>query len=269
MGNERKIKNMKSNHHSHTQFCDARNTMEEILQSAYDKGFDTWGFSPHGPICVDSPCNMNPESVPLYLKEIERLKKLFPNMKILAGMEVDFIDEKNGPSSTNIKEYKLDYVIGSVHFIPNQKGVYHDIDGSPERFRNILHNYFEDDLNYVVRTYWLQVQRMIKSGGFDIVGHIDKIALNASFIDPEIEETDFYKKLSEETIEMAIATGKAIEINTKHYHKYGRFFPHPRFWKRIVSSGIEMPVNSDTHYSDLVEAGITEAKSLLANLLKE
>lgn len=254
---------MKRNLHSHTQFCDARNSMEEILRSACEKGFTTWGFSPHGPITVESPCNMKREDVGSYLEEVERLRGLFPEMDIRAGMEVDFIDENDGPASPEVKSYGLDYVIGSVHFIPNQKGEYHDIDGSPERFRKYLHDYFEDDLEFVVKTYWHQVQRMIKAGGFDIIGHIDKIALNASFVNPQIEDSLLYKELAEETLDMAIESGKAIEINTKHYKKYGRFFPHPRYWKHIKESGVEMPVNSDTHYAELVEDGIKEACSLL------
>lgn len=256
--------NLKTNLHSHTQFCDARNYMEEILQSAFKAGFSTWGFTPHGPINIESPCNMKSEKVKEYLDEIERLRNIYPEMKILAGMEVDFLDENNGPSSSEVKGYGLDYVIGSVHFIPNQKGIYHDIDGSPERFKKYLHEYFEDDLGYVVRTYWRQVQRMIKAGGFNIIGHIDKIALNASYINSEIENTEEYRNLANETIELAIKTGKDIEINTKHFKKYGRFFPHPRYWYKILSRGIKMPVNSDTHYAELVESGMKEAYELLS-----
>ena len=240
--------------------------MEEILQAARAAGFTTWGFTPHAPICLDSPCNMSTEDVARYMDEISRLRQLFPDMKILAGMEVDFLDENNGPQSPEIKDFGLDYVIGSVHFVPNQKGEFHDIDGSPERFGKYLKEFFEGDLDYVVRTYWRQVQAMIKTGGWDIIGHIDKIALNASYINPEIEYTREYLSLADETIEMAIKTGKPIEINTKHYNKYRRFFPHPRYWHRIRSAGIEMPVNSDAHYADLVEAGMKEAYDLLLKI---
>lgn len=240
--------------------------MEEILQAADIAGFTTWGFSPHAPVCIPSPCNMEVSSVAPYLNEIERLRKSFPHIKILAGMEVDFINEENGPSSPQVKDYGLDYVIGSIHFIPNQKGEYHDVDGSPERFRTYLHEHFAGDLEYVVSAYWQQVKRMIKAGGFDIIGHIDKIALNASSINPEIEQSELYRQLADEAIGMAIESGKAIEINTKHYDRYGRFFPHPRYWKRILSEGILMPVNSDTHYASLVEAGMDEAFSLLKQI---
>ena len=253
---------MKQNLHSHTQFCDGRSSMEEIIEAAHNAGFQLWGFSPHAPICLDSPCNMKIEDVALYLNEIERLRKLYPHIKILAGMEIDFIDEKNGPHSPDVKEYGLDYVIGSVHFVPNQAGEFYDTDGSPERFKKVLSDHFNNDLNYVVRTFWSQTQKMIEFGGFDIIGHIDKIALNASYIDPEIENSSEYQELADKTIDMAIKKGFAIEINTKHWEKYGRFFPHPRYWKHILNRGINMPVNSDAHFADRIESGMVQAINL-------
>lgn len=254
---------MKCNLHSHTQFCDGRSSMEEILLAARAAGFTTWGFSPHGPISVESKCNMKEDNVGNYLNEISRLKSLFPDIKILAGMEVDYIDDDHGPSSPVVKSYGLDYIIGSIHFIPNQKGEYHDVDGSPERFKTTLHENFNDDLIYVVDTFWKQTQKMIEAGGLDIIGHIDKIALNASFINPEIENSSRYLEPAWQTIDMAVKKGLAIEINTKHFKRYGRFFPHPRFWQMIKSSGVKMPVNSDTHHASLLEDGIKEALSLL------
>ena len=251
---------MKINLHSHTQFCDGKSTMEEMLLSARSAGFNIWGFTPHGPINVDSPCNMKGVDVNHYLEEIERLRPLFPEIKILAGMEIDYIDKKNGPHSSYVKGYGLDYIIGSIHFIPNQKNEFHDIDGSPERFKNTLQNHFDNDLNYIVETFWQQTHDMIEAGGFDLIGHIDKIALNASFINPGIEQNSHYLQLANDTINLAINKGLAVEINTKHFKKYGRFFPHQRFWPHIIRAGIPAPINSDAHYAHLVEAGITEAK---------
>ena len=259
---------LKINLHSHTQFCDSRSSMEDILIEARKAGFKVWGFSPHAPIILDSPCNMKLEQVHDYLTEIKRLRNLFPDIQILAGMEIDFLDKENGPASYQVKKYGLDYVIGSVHFIPNQKGEFIDIDGSPERFQRFLNDYFGGDLIYVVKTFWQQTQKMIVAGGFDIIGHIDKIALNASYVDKGIEDTQVYRDLADITIEMAIKTGQAIEINTKHYNRYGRFFPNPKYWSKIISSGIEMPVNSDTHYAELVDAGRFEAEMLLDKIKK-
>lgn len=259
----------KVNLHSHTQFCDGHCSMQEMIMAAQEAGFSKWGFTPHGPISVESPCNMKPDDVEKYSAEVERLRKLFPRIEILKGMEVDYIDEEHGPSSQIVKDYDLDYVIGSVHFIPDQHGIYRDIDGSPERFKKYLHDYFNNDIEYVITTFWKQTISMIKAGGMDIVGHIDKIALNASFVDPEIENNSEYRELMQAAINAAIKNGIAIEINTKHHAKYGRFFPNPRYWKEILKAGVKMPINSDTHYAEMVSTGIEEAQKLKEYYLRE
>ena len=37
------------NLHSHTQFCDGRFTMEEMVKAAIDCGMEHYGFTPHSP----------------------------------------------------------------------------------------------------------------------------------------------------------------------------------------------------------------------------
>ena len=39
---------MLSNFHTHTTFCDGKSTVEEVVRSAIEKGFDAIGFSGHG-----------------------------------------------------------------------------------------------------------------------------------------------------------------------------------------------------------------------------
>ena len=38
---------MKTNYHMHTVWCDGRNTVEEMIRAAIDRGFDEIGFSSH------------------------------------------------------------------------------------------------------------------------------------------------------------------------------------------------------------------------------
>lgn len=251
------------NLHSHTQFCDGRSTMEEILAAARREGFRVWGFTPHAPISIPSPCNMKPEDVPRYMAEVERLRSVYPEITILAGMEVDYLNEDEGPATDKVRSYGVSYVIGSVHFIADQQGVYRDIDGSPESFARNVEKYFGGDLDYVVRTFWEQTRNMIAQGGFDIIGHIDKIGRGASAVRAGIEEEPEYLRMARDTIEMAIDSGIAVEINTKHYSREGRYYPNPRFWKRLVDAGITIPVNTDTHRAAEVSAGLNDARKLL------
>jgi len=42
------------NFHTHTQFCDGRSTIREMVDAASDAGFQHLGFTPHSPLMVDS-----------------------------------------------------------------------------------------------------------------------------------------------------------------------------------------------------------------------
>lgn len=251
------------NYHSHTQFCDGRADMATMAAAAFDGGFKIWGISPHSPICVDSPCNMSYDSVPEYLAEANRLKELYDGrMSVLTGMEIDFISHDFGPHIDYFQNMPLDFRIGSVHFVPNQQGIPVDCDGAYERFAIHLRSDYNNDLRYVVEKYFEQVLTMIERGGFDILGHLDKIAGNATVADPELEEQGWYRALVDDTIRHALDAGLKIEINTKAYQKSSRFFPSQKFWYLLPPLS-HLLINSDAHYPDRVNAGRREALQLL------
>ena len=108
--------------HSHTQFCDGHATMENFVEAAIRNGFSHYGFSPHSPVPIESPCNMSMESVPAYLAEFERLRNLYGDrIRLYASMEIDWLGPQWGPSNDYFQALPLDYRIGSVHFIPDNR----------------------------------------------------------------------------------------------------------------------------------------------------
>lgn len=253
--------------HSHTQFCDGHATMEQMASAAYKAHLSRYGFSPHSPIIIPSPCNMKFEDVDAFISEADRLKVFYTGkMEILKGMEIDYLSPSWGPHSEYFRSLPLDYRIGSVHFVPNQQNEFIDCDGNPQRFSRYLTDYFQSDLHYVVDKYFNQVKEMICCGGFDILGHFDKIAANASFIDPHIENSDLYYRHISEIIGMANANHLTIEINTKAFLKKERFFPALRWWKMLKDSGAKIIINSDAHDPGLVDAGISVAGNIYNSL---
>ncbi|MDE7382153.1 MAG: histidinol-phosphatase [Muribaculaceae bacterium] len=253
--------------HSHTQFCDGHATMQEMAEAAFLAGIKTYGFSPHSPLPIPSPCNMREEDVPVFLTEADRLREMYDGrMRILKGMEIDFLSSSWGPHISYFSDLPLDYRIGSVHFVPAQSGEPIDCDGSAARFRNYLRDYFHSDLNYVVDKFFSQVKEMIALGGFDVLGHFDKIAANASSVNPLIENSDSYLRHIEEVVGMAVDKNITIEINTKAFYKRHRFFPALRWWEILLNSNADIIINSDAHDPQLVTAGIREASLLLGKL---
>lgn len=250
--------------HSHTEFCDGRAQMEAFAREAVRRGFTHYGFTPHSPIPIESPCNMAMCKVPDYLAEVSRIRSEYGDVcRFYAGMEVDYLGDEWGPSSPYFASLGLDYTIGSVHFIPTQEGEYVDIDGRFERFQRNMEEHFHSDIRYVVETFYSRSSDMLASGGFDILGHFDKIAHNASMYHPGLEDEGWYRKIIDRYIEQIVASGIVVEINTKAYAGSGRFFPGERYFGILKSAGVPLIVNSDAHVPALMDASRDVAFGLL------
>lgn len=255
------------NFHTHTQFCDGHDTMEEIAAAAVGCGMRHVGFTPHSPIPIASPCNMNVGDVTQYRAHVERLgQKYAGTCRFYTGMEIDFLGLDCNAASAFYKDLELDFCISSVHFIPSQSGEFIDIDGHADRFRRNMHEYFRDNIDYVVKTYFERSMEMLAIGGFDILGHLDKIGQNASSYSPGIEGTVGYNDLLETYLKEIVASGVIVEVNTKARAEHGRFYPHERLWQTLLDCGVPLIINSDAHRAAAVDASRAEAVEILRKL---
>lgn len=230
--------------------------MLDMARAAVAEGFTAYGFTPHSPVPIESPCNMSFESVEEYLDQYRRIAAMpeLASCRFYAGMEVDYLGNDWGPANEYFKKLPLDYTIGSVHFIPAQSGELIDIDGKFSSFQKRMLLYFRGDIEYVVHTFYSRTADMIRQGGFDIVGHLDKIGQNSAYYHPGIEDSDFYRSCIDPVIDAIIERRIPIELNTKAYSEHGRFFPGTAYLGRFVKAGIPIVVNSDAHAPDRINA---------------
>jgi histidinol-phosphatase (PHP family) len=253
------------NFHSHTQWCDGRAPIDVMTRAAIDAGMEHWGFSPHSPVPIASSCNMSRESVPEYLAEVKRLQQLYAGkISLYTSMEIDYLGTEWGPAIDYFQELPLDYRIASVHFVESPRDGMIDIDGRPERFIEKMHTNFDDDIRGVVEKFFTQSCRMVEAGGFDIIGHFDKIRHNAGIFSPGIDSEPWYKSLLDNLVSLIISTSITVEINTKSYEQYGVVFPDESLLPRLVEAGVPIVVNSDAHYPDKVDASRNVGLALLA-----
>ncbi len=258
------------NFHSHTQFCDGRATMEQFVVAAIGQGFTHYGFTPHSPVPIASPCNMKAEDVPAYLAEFSRLKALYGHrINLCLSMEIDYLGPQWGASSSYFSTVPLDYRLSSVHFIPSMvdSGEMVDVDGNFLSFRKKMETYFGNDIEAVVRSFYAQSIAMIEAGGLDVVGHFDKIGHNAGHFSEGIEQEPWYIELVERTFEAIMDHHLIIEVNTKALRDHGRTFPNQRFYYLLKRYHAPLLINSDAHYPELINAGREETMSLLATAL--
>ncbi|MDE5849782.1 MAG: histidinol-phosphatase [Muribaculaceae bacterium] len=248
------------NLHSHTEFCDGRASMEEMAKAAYEAGFTVWGTSPHSPICCPSGANMKAGDVEAYIEASNLLKKEYGGkMRLLTGMEVDFISEDFGPHIDYFRSLPLDYRIGSVHFVCTKEGRPVDVDGPADRFLKYLESEYAGDLRYVVETYYAEELKMLECGGFEIIGHLDKIGDNGSHAMPDLEDKQWYAELVEKVIAAAVEKDVIIEVNTKKFDTGSRFFPSERWWPLLKKYNAKLILSTDAHYPGKVAAGYSEA----------
>lgn len=257
------------NFHSHTQWCDGRAPIAEMVNAAIEAGMEHWGFSPHSPVPIESSCNMSREAVAEYLAEVRRLQQLHAGrISLYASMEIDYLGDSWGPADEYFRTLPLDYRIGSVHFVESPRDGMIDIDGRPENFAVKMERHFDGDIRRVVEMFYEQSCRMVEAGGFDIIGHFDKIRFNAINYSPGIDREPWYGALVDNLIDLIISSDVTVEINTKAYGQSGVMFPEPGLLPRLVEAGVPVVVNSDAHYPDKVDAGRAAGLGLLETARK-
>lgn len=253
-----------TNYHSHCSFCDGRAPMEEFVKSAIEAGFIAYGFSSHAPLPFPAHWTLTKEKVPVYLAEFERLKREYEGkIELYAGLEIDYLDEEWNPASAYFQQLPLDFRIGSVHLLHTPEGKIVDTDTSAENFKYLLVAEFHGDLKALAGAYFEASMRMLEKGGFDIIGHTNKIWYNAEQCEPGVSDTEWYQAKLADLFALIAETGITVEINTKYFHRNGSFFPNTKDWKYIRQWNLPIVVNSDVHFPELVNAGRPEALKLL------
>ncbi len=253
-----------TNYHGHCSFCDGKAPMEEFVKAAVDAGFIAYGFSSHAPLPFAARWALSADRVPAYLEEIECLKRDYAGrIELYAGLEIDYLNEAQNPASGYFQSLPLDFRIGSVHLVYTPEGEMVDTDTNAENFRRLLETYFHGDLKILAGAYFEASMRMVERGGFDFIGHPDKIGYNASQCVPGVTETDWYRSKVADLFALIAEKELMVEINTKVFHQKGCFFPDVKEWTYIKQWNLPVVVNSDVHYPELVNAGRPEALEML------
>ena len=253
-----------TNYHSHCSFCDGRAPFEEFVKEAITQGFYSYGVSSHAPLPFPTQWTMEWEQMEAYLDEFKNLRSKYADeIELYVGLEIDYLNEESNPSVASFTELPLDYRIGSVHLLYDAAGEVVDIDCSPAVFKERVDRHFNGDVLRVVRMYFDRLFRMVELGGFDILGHADKMHYNASCYHPGLLDEPWYEALMKDYFSLVASRGYLVEINTKAYDSLGTFYPNSRYWELMKEYQIKILVNSDAHYPERINAGRMEALRLL------
>ncbi len=244
--------------HTHTTYCDGKNTPEEMLKSAIEKGLKYYGFSSHSHLAYDPNWNMSHASQEEYIKEILSLKEKYKDqITVLLGCEYDLISDNDLS--------KFDYVIGSCHSIIKD-GNYISVDHSEANFVRCVKEYYGGDYYALVKDYYELLATAADRKEITFIGHFDIISkYNIGYKyfnedDPRYEEPMF------KAIDRLVKAGKPFELNTKlvFYTNPSEPLPSTHKWLAALNErGQNILINSDAHITTRITHSFYDAQKLV------
>lgn len=250
---------MKANYHTHTLFCDGRNTPEEMVAAAIEKGFDTLGFTAHAMYPFDGEGYLPTARYGEYVRTVRSLAETYKGrINILLGFEADYLPGRTTPDRARYAPFRPDYLIGSIHFVcagsPERLVA---VDHSPERLASGIRKFFGGDAKAYLMAYFAALRDMVSHCEFDIVGHPDlprKFNGTLRYFD---EDASWYREELRRTADALAASGKTVEINTGAISRgwMDDAYPSREFRRLLAERGVRMVVNSDAHTADGLDCG--------------
>lgn len=251
---------LKSNCHTHTTYCDGKNTAREMVEAAVKAGFYSIGFSGHSPMKDKNDWTMTREGAELYKKEIQALKVEYADkIDILCGIELD-------KDYAGVDPDDFDYVIGSFHQFEKDGKIY-EIDYTAEKLKQAVDELFEGSFNEMSRCYYKTVADFVINERIDIVGHIDLITkFNLETV--LFDESDCeYRKIVFEAIDRILEAKPDIvfEVNTGAMYRVGKKEPYPAEFilNYLKEKNAKITLTSDSHNTDSLDFAFSEATKLI------
>lgn len=248
----------KQNLHIHTTYADGADTTEEVVLAAIAQGFDSIGFSEHSFMSFSSyPYQLHTEDYEKYRDEVLSLKEKYKGtIDIFCGMEMELFSD--------LPEIKLDYLIGSVHYLDFSGKVLGFDRGLEDTLTYLNENFNGDGLKFAEK-YFETVASLPKKTDFDIIGHFDLLTKNnekGKFIDTADKK---YLAYGFEAIRALKGKIPFFEVNTGAISRGYRTSPYPQteFLKEFKNQGFGAVITSDCHNKSYLDCYYKEARELL------
>lgn len=241
-----------ANYHVHSDYCDGKNTLEEMVVAGIAAGFVSMGLSSHFPLPFLNDWTMEETKLDAYFNEVLSLKEKYASkIELYLGMEIDyFVDRQDVRELAKDVMPRLDYTIMSIHTL----GVtYGDdvsyIDDSQEDFAIGLKKYYRNDVQAFVKDYYQGIAKMVSMYQPDIIGHIDLIKKynQDNFFFNENET--WYQEIVKQCLDSIGATRTRMEINTGANNRGLRVGRYPSDWMipEMVKRNIPITIGGDSH----------------------
>jgi len=253
--NTANLSSHKQNLHTHSTYCDGKDTPEEMIRAAMARGFSSLGFSMHSP--TGRTAIITADKLEAYRTEVLRLQEKYRGIfGVFLGIEYDFHSLCGAEG--------FEYTIASVHALLTEEGV-RGFDTDLDATREYIRRYFAGDALRFSRTYYETLAEFPRLGNFDILGHVDLVTKNN-------ELGRFFDTSSPEYLDHALEAVHALagkiplfEVNTGAVARGYRTapYPQPEILREMRQLGYGAVITSDCHDSRFIDCCFDEAAELL------
>ena len=258
------------NFHTHSNFDDGRVLIEEYIKEALKQNVAILGFSSHNPLPFSVDWVVKKEEFTEYCKTVRELAKRYEDrIRILLGLEMDFLSNLNSFYRKGIDLSLLDYIIGSIHFV----NFFEDksgwaIDGSQEDFVKGLNELYEGNTKKVVQDYYKLIRNMLKNENPDILGHIDLIKMHNKEEKYFSEKENWYRQEVMNTLKAVAKSSSILEVNTGGITrgKIDSLYPSTWILEEAYQMRIPITLSSDAHKPEQITGKFKEAAVLLNSI---
>ena len=169
--------------------------------------------------------------------EIDRLREKTPDLKIRAGIELDNDPIYSTAGRKWIEQYwnKLDFVLGSVHFLGRTGQMFDSVPAGAEQFEG-------RDIDAIYADYFRRVRKMAATGLVDCLAHLDLVKIHGHRPNAEIDA------IVGETLDFIRSQNLAVELSTAGWPKpINELYPADRIIELAIERGIPFTTASDAH----------------------
>ena len=259
-----------TNLHTHSFYCDGKNSPEEMVLAAIENNFNSLGFSAHGPVDEETDWNIKHNKIEEYIEVVNSLKEKYKDkIEIFLGMEMDYIPGTGFTDLCLSLMKRLDYYIGSVHYLSKFKnGVWWTVDYNIDGLLRGIDESFQGNKRKAVEVYYATISEMAQRFQPPIIGHLDLFNKNNRNNILFDEREDWYTEAIGNTLDVIKNTSSVIKINTggmaRGYTQ--EQYPSNLVLKMIRERNIPIIVNSDAHTAEDIAYKFDDMYKLTASM---
>jgi histidinol-phosphatase (PHP family) len=169
--------------------------------------------------------------------EINRLRERNPDLQIRAGIELDN-DPIHSPAGRKWIEKnwdKLDFVLGSVHFLERADQMFDSVPDGAAQFEGM-------NIDAMYADYFRRLRELVATGLVDTLAHLDLIKIHGH------RPTADIGTLVNETLEFIHMRNLSIELSTAGWRKpVNELYPSDSIIQLAMEKGIPFTTASDAH----------------------